>query len=456
MLNASRTKIETLLVDFLTENKEVLVYGWIKTARSSKNVSFIQLNDGSTFNNLQLVFDHSVISFDSSSMLTGTCISAKGIVVKSQGKEQSIELLVKEVNIIGTVDEEYPLQKKRHSFEFLRDFTNIRSRTNTYSAVLNVRSKLSHIIHKFFDEKGFKYIHTPLLTKSDCEGAGETFKVTTLDLNKGGNVKDDFFKQPAYLTVSGQLEAEMLALSHGEVYTFGPTFRADPSTTMRHASEFWMVEPEMAFYDLEDLKELIEVFIKYITSNVKCECKEELKFFNKYIEKNLMKRYDIVLKEDFASIEFSEVIKILGKKQNKFKTKVLLDKDLSTEHERYLVDKVFKKPLFITNYPSSFKPFYMRLNEGGDTVACLDLLFPEIGEIIGGSQREERYNMLKQRAAAKKIDGNAYEWYMQSRRWGSAPHSGFGLGLERMIMYLTGMVNIKDVISFPRTVGNIY
>jgi len=371
-------------------------------------------------------------------------------------------MLVSSLEVIGQSDEKYPLQKKRHTLEFLRTMPHLRSRTNTLFAVFNVRNELARAVHNYFQNKGFMYMNSPILTKSDCEGAGEMFQVTTLNLeeiDKKENPLDysqEFFKEPVNLTVSGQLESEPFALSHGEVYTFGPTFRADPSTTPKHASEFWMIEPEMAFYDFDDLLILIEDFIKSVTADVKESCPSEIAFFKRFINKEIDKRYDAILNNKFERISYTEAIDILKKAKKPFENEAVWGEDLFSEHERYLTDEYFKKPVFVTDYPASFKAFYMRENEDGKTVACLDLLVPYVGEIITGSQREERYDVLKRKLNEKGMDESIYDWYLDIRKWGSAPHSGFGLGFERLIMYLTGIENIRDTIPYPRNKGKIY
>lgn len=461
MLNTQRTKISEIIKDSF-EPKEVSVYGWIKTVRSSKNLFFIELNDGSCFESLQLVLDASSakLTFGEGDLLTGVCISATGTIVSSPAQGQKNEMQVKDLQIVGPVDADYPMQKKRHTMEFLRSYPHLRAKTNTFYAVFKMRSKLAAAIHNYFQKKDFVYLHTPIITVNDCEGGSEAFQVTSLNLNevkdKGLDYANDFFKQPAFLTVSGQLEAEPFALSHSAVYTFGPTFRADPSDTPRHAAEFWMMEPEMAFYDFEDLLDLIEDFVKSVTREIQGTCPTEIEFFQKYIEPDLKQRYDAILDGKFERVDFAEVIEILKKSGQKFENQPEWGEDLFIEHERYLVDEYFKKPVLVTNYPENFKSFYMRLNEDGRSVACVDLLLPGIGEVVGGSQREERYEHLKKRMEQKKMDPKLYEWYLETRRWGSAPHSGFGLGFERLVMYLTGMKNVKDVIPYPRAARKIY
>lgn len=458
MINAKRTPIEWILKSKLSEKQkeQVEVWGWIRTSRFSKNISFISINDGSSFESLQLVVENNSLKVDENKLLTGSSVRAKGRVVASSGS-QSCELQVSELEVISSADDRFPLQKKRHTQEFLREISHLRPRTNTHLAVGIVRSKLANAIHSFFSKEGFRYVHAPILTKSDCEGAGETFRVTSQDPTKttAFNWKNDLFGQEVFLTVSGQLEAEALAMGLGQVYTFGPTFRADPSETTRHASEFWMVEPEMAFYDLDDLKSLISKFIKNITQTIWDECKSEIKFFTQYIEPDLEKRFRTILDEDFGDITYEEAQNLLAKSNKNFEIKPGYGNDIATEHERYLVDEVFKRPVFVTNYPRTIKPFYMRQNADGKTVACLDLLAPGIGEIIGGSQREERYEVLEREMKSHGLNDD-YRWYLETRQWGSVPHAGFGLGFERMMMYLTGVKNIKDVLAFPRASRRVW
>lgn len=441
----------------------VTVYSWVKTARTGKSVAFASLNDGSTTNNLQAVFDRNLFSAEQlSDLLTGACICVTGEVVESQGKEQSVEISAKKLEIVGPVDEEYPLQKKRHSMEFLRTMPHLRSRTNTFSSVFRVSHHLSMAVHKFFDENGFFNIHTPFITESDCEGAGETFQLTSLPLDKlplkDGEVDyyKDYFRKKAFLTVSGQLEAEPFALSLGKVYTFGPTFRADPSDTRIHGAEFWMLEPEMAFFDLEDNLDLIEKFVKYTAAYLMEKCSDDITFFSKFFEKTLMDRYKSLLENDFGRVTYTEAIEIIQSAKKEFDTIPEWGDDLATEHERFLAEEHFGKPVFVTDYPASMKPFYMYVNDDEKTVRACDLLAPGVGELVGGSQREHRLPILKKRAIEQGLDMETYRWYMELRRWGTAPHAGFGLGFERLLMYLTGMDNIRDVVPFPRTFGKMY
>ncbi|MFH1522342.1 MAG: asparagine--tRNA ligase [Patescibacteria group bacterium] len=441
-------------------NHEVVVQGWIRTVRSSNKVGFIELNDGTYFKGLQIVFAKELNNFNELTKITvGSAIEVKGKLMESPAKGQAFELKAGVVNIISLADPDYPLQKKRHSFEFLRTIAHLRSRSNTFLAVFRVRSVLDYAIHKFFQDKGFVYIHTPIITSSDCEGAGEMFQVTTQPpLAKGEKISadysHDFFGKKAGLTVSGQLNAEALAMAFKNVYTFGPTFRAENSNTARHAAEFWMIEPEMAFANLENDMDLAEEMIKYIINYVLEECPEEMEFFNKFIYKNLLERLDKVVSSKFKHITYSEAIELLLKADKKFEYPVRWGIDLQSEHERYITEEIFNKPTFIVDYPKEIKAFYMRLNDDNKTVAAMDLLVPEVGEIIGGSQREERSEVLKKRMEEAGLDLKDYQWYLDIRRYGGVKHAGFGLGFERMIMYLTGMNNIRDVIPFPRTPKN--
>mgnify|MGYP001106456448 FL=1 len=454
-----RTPISSILSG-KTGNREVTVYGWVRTARSGKNVSFASITDGSTPEQLQVVFSRERFA-DLSELATGACIRVTGMVVESPGEEQSRELDARELEVVGPAGEEYPLQKKRHSLEFLRSIPHLRVRTNTFGAVFRMSHHLSLAIHRFFDEEGFYFIHAPLITTSDAEGAGESFQVTSMPLDRitlrDGLVdySEDYFRRQAFLTVSAQLEAEPMALSMGKVYTFGPTFRADPSDTRFHTAEFWMIEPEMAFFDLDDDIRLIERFIKYTASYLKDKCGSDIAFFGRFYEKQLEDRYRMLMESDFARITYTEAIDMMRESGRDFQVPPEWGCDISTEYERFLADEHFASPVFVTDYPAAIKPFYMRLNDDGRTVACTDLLFPQVGEIVGGSQREERLDVLQQRAAECGIDIDDYAWYFDIRRWGSAPHAGFGLGFERLLMYLTGMENIRDVIPFPRSKGRM-
>jgi len=444
------------------ENKEITVGGWVRTIRDLKTFGFIELNDGSFLKSLQIVFEDGVVeNFEEIAKLNvGSSISCEGTLVLTPAAKQPFELKAKKIAVEGKSQPDYPLQKKRHSFEFLRTITHLRPRTNTFSAVFRIRSLAAYAIHKFFNERGFIYVNTPIITVSDCEGAGEMFRVSTLDFGnlpkKDGKVdfSQDFFGKEAYLTVSGQLEAESYALAFGKVYTFGPTFRAENSNTARHAAEFWMIEPEMAFADLQDDMALAEDMIKYIINYCLENAPEEMGFFNNFIDNTLLDRLNNVISNEFARISYTEAVDILKEAKEDFVYPVAWGMDLQTEHERYITEKVFKKPVFVTDYPKEIKAFYMRLNDDGKTVAAMDLLVPGVGEIIGGSQREERFDVLVKKMKDAGLNIDDYWWYLDLRKYGSAKHAGFGLGFERMIMYLTGMSNIRDVLSFPRTVNN--
>ncbi len=442
------------------QDEIVTVYGWVRTARSGKNVAFASITDGSAISPLQIVFDRN--KFDNiSGLQTGACIKVSGSIVESPGAEQSREISADELEIIGPAGDDYPLQKKRHSIEFLRSLPHLRARTNTFGAVFRMSHHLSLAIHRFFDENGFFFVHAPLITTSDAEGAGETFQVTSMPLDsitlKNGDVdySTDYFKRQAFLTVSAQLEAEPLALAMGKVYTFAPTFRADPSDTRFHTAEFWMIEPEMAFFDLDDDISLIEDFIKFTARYLHEKCPEDISFFCEFYEKRLKNRYRMLIESDFARITYTDAIELLKKNSSSFEVAPEWGSDISTEYERFLADKHFGCPVFITDYPAAIKPFYMRLNDDGRTVACTDLIIPEVGETVGGSQREERLDVLSTRAMECGINLDDYSWYFDIRKWGSAPHAGFGLGFERLLMYLTGMENIRDVIPFPRSKGKM-
>ena len=444
------------------ENKEVTVEAWVKTVRASKNFGFIEINDGSFFKNVQVVFNSDLSNFAEVSKLTiSSSIKVVGTVVVTENAKQPFEIHANTVNIFNLSDNQYPLQKKRHSFEYMRTIAHLRPRSNTFNAVFRVRSVLAYAIHQFFQERGFVYVNTPLLTSSDAEGAGEMFNVNSFDLanvpkNEDGSVdfSKDFFGKPAHLTVSGQLNAETYAMAFRNVYTFGPTFRAEDSNTVKHAAEFWMVEPEICFADLKDDMDLAEDMIKFIFSTVLEKCPEEMEFFNSFIDKTLLDRLHNVINSDFGRITYTDAIKELEKANDEFEFKVSWGIDLQTEHERYLCEKVFKKPVFVTDYPKDIKAFYMKQNPDGKTVAAADLLAPGIGEIIGGSQREENYDKLVTRMKELNMPLDEYYWYLDLRKYGSCNHAGFGLGFERAIMYLTGMQNIRDVIPFPRTPKN--
>jgi len=475
-----RTKIKKILQDGTVDQK-VLVKGWVRTKRESKNVVFVNINDGSTIHNLQAVADPS--QFDEAiirKITTGACVALEGTLAQSMGKGQQLELLPESIDILGVADpDKYPLQPKKHSFEFLREIAHMRPRTNTFSAIFRIRHALIFAIHKYFNDKGFYNIHTPIITGSDAEGAGEMFQVTTLDLKNTPLTEEgkidfgkDFFEKPTNLTVSGQLEAELAALALSEVYTFGPTFRAENSNTARHLAEFWMIEPEMAFYELDDNMDLAEDFLKNVIQYAIDNCADDLDFLNKRLldeEKNkkkeeksemtLLERLQFIIDNQFERITYTEAIDILknSKPNKKKKFQYLIESwgaDLQSEHERYLVEKHFKKPVILTDYPKEIKAFYMKQNEDDKTVRAMDILFPGIGEIVGGSQREENYEKLHNRIKEMDIHEESVWWYLDTRKFGSCPHSGFGLGFERLLLFVTGMSNIRDVIPFPRTPGN--
>lgn len=457
-----RIKIKDLLLSPAT-GEEVLVKGWVRTKREIKNVAFIALNDGSTINNIQIVVEVSNVAPDLlKDITTGASIGVRGMLVESQGQGQTVEIQASSVELYGRCDPEtYPLQKKGHSMEFLRDIAYLRFRTNTFGAVFRMRHAMSFAIHKYFNDRGFFYLHTPIITGSDAEGAGEMFRVTTLDLeNLPRNEKNeidfsgDFFGRPTNLTVSGQLEGELGALALGEIYTFGPTFRAENSNTPRHLAEFWMIEPEMAFWDLNDNMDLAEDFLKYLIKYALDNCRDDLGFLNKMIDKELIERLEFVLANDFIRLPYTDAIKILESAGRKWEYPVGWGRDLQAEHERYLVEVHFKKPVILTDYPKSIKAFYMKQNDDGKTVRAMDVLFPGIGEIIGGSQREEEFEKLSSRITEMNLPQKDLWWYLDTRRFGTVPHSGFGLGFERLILFMTGMSNIRDVIPFPRTPRN--
>ena len=444
-------------------DKEVKLGAWVRKIRSQKNFGFLEINDGSFFNGIQVVFDTSLENFDEISRLSiASSVIVEGTLVKSEGAGQEFEIKASKVEECQKADLDYPLQNKRHSFEFLRTKSHLRARTNTFSAVFRVRSAAAYAIHKFFQEQNFVYVHTPIITSSDAEGAGEMFRITTLDLNNvpknedgSINFQKDFFGKSTNLTVSGQLNGETYCAAFRNIYTFGPTFRAEYSNTARHASEFWMIEPEMAFADLEVNMDIAEKMVKYIIRYVMETCPEEMNFFNQFIEKGLFDKLNNVLNNDFGRLTYTEAIDILEKSGKKFEYPVKWGIDLQSEHERYLAEEHFKKPVFLVDYPKDIKAFYMKLNEDGKTVRAMDLLAPQIGEIIGGSQREDNLEILETRMNELGMDKEDYSFYLDLRKYGSFPHSGYGLGFERMIMYLTGMANIRDVIPFPRTPNNI-
>ncbi len=442
--------------------KEITVGGWVRSIRASKSFGFIVLSDGTYFNTLQVVYHDAMENFQAVSKLNvGTALIVKGTLVETPEAKQPFELQATEVTVEGPSTPDYPLQKKRHSLEYLRTITHLRPRTNTFQAVFRVRSLIAYAIHKFFQERDFVYVHTPLITGSDCEGAGEMFQVTTLDLQNLPITEDgkvdfskDFFNKPTNLTVSGQLNGETFAQAFRNIYTFGPTFRAEKSYTQRHAAEFWMIEPEIAFADLEDEMQLSEDMIKYIFRYVLDNCPREMKFFNDFYDNGLIERLENICGASFARVDYTDAVAMLEKVKDRFEYPVYWGCDLQTEHERYLTEEVYKAPIFVTNYPKEIKAFYMRQNDDGKTVAAMDLLVPGIGELIGGSQREERLDVLYQRIDEMGLKREDYWWYTDLRRFGGTVHSGYGLGFERMVMYLTGITNIRDVIPFPRTVGN--
>lgn len=457
------------IIDLLKGNKneeigkEICVKGWVRTKRGNKNIAFVALNDGTIIHNIQIVIE--LVNFEEDlikRITTGACLRVNGKLVESVGQGQNVEIQATEIEIYGEADvETYPLQKKGHTLEFLREIAHLRPRTNTFGAVFRIRHAMAFAIHKFYNDRGFFYWHSPLITASDAEGAGEMFQVTTLDLNNvpktaEGKVdySQDFYSRQTSLTVSGQLEGELGALSLGKIYTFGPTFRAENSNTPRHLSEFWMIEPEMAFYELEDNMNLAEEFIKYLVNYALENCKDDLEFLQNMYDKELISRLEFVVNNDFVRLKYTEAIEILEKADQKFEFPVGWGIDLQSEHERYLVEKHFKKPVILIDYPKEIKAFYMKQNEDGKTVGAMDVLFPKIGEIIGGSQREENMDKLVARMHEVGIDPEDMKWYLDTRRFGSAPHSGFGLGFERLLLFVTGMVNIRDVIPFPRTPNN--
>lgn len=441
-------------------DQQVTIQGWVRTKREQKTFTFLEVNDGSSMAGLQAVVNAELSDYEATMkrINTGASVEITGVLVPSQGKGQRIEIQAESVTVYGEADPEtYPLQKKRHSFEFLRDIGHLRSRTNTLGAVFRVRNACATAIHQFFQERGFLWVHTPILTASDCEGAGEMFTVTRFNLDKlpvqNGKVdySQDFFGKPTYLTVSGQLEAEIMAMAFSDVYTFGPTFRAENSNTSRHLAEFWMVEPEMAFCDLQGDMELAEAFLKHIFQYVMNHCQDDMEFFNQRIDNSVLATAENIINNEFARVTYTEAIDLLEKADRSFEYPVSWGLDLQSEHERYLAEDLFKKPVIVTNYPTEIKAFYMRLDEGEKTVSAMDILAPKIGEIIGGSQREERLDVLERRIVAQGLDPATYWWYLDLRRFGTVPHAGFGLGFERLVQFMTGMQNIRDVIPFPRT-----
>lgn len=443
--------------------KEVTLSGWIRTLRSSKNFGFIEINDGTYFKNVQIVFEETGVSNykEISKQNVGAALTIKGILTETPEAKQPFEIKADEITVEGESNPDFPLQKKRHSLEFLRSIAHLRPRTNTFSAVFRVRSVAAYAIHKFFNERGFVYAHTPIITGSDCEGAGEMFRVTTLNLNDLPKNEDgildcsaDFFGRATNLTVSGQLEAETMAMAFKNVYTFGPTFRSENSNTPRHAAEFWMIEPEIAFADLNDDMALAQDMIKYVIRYVLDECPLEMEFFNNFFDKGLTNRLESLVNSEFEHLTYTKAVELLEKEKDKFEYPVYWGCDLQTEHERYLTEKILKKPVFVTDYPKEIKAFYMRMNEDNKTVAAMDLLVPGVGEIIGGSQREERYDALLARMDELGLNTEDYWWYLDLRKFGTVKHAGFGLGFERLIMYITSISNIRDVIPYPRTVGS--
>ena len=459
-----RTEIKQLFVNMPADGAVVTVEGWAKTVRDSKNIGFIELNDGSCFKGVQIVFEQAKIEnyTEVAKSGVGTAFAVTGKVVLTPQAKQPLEINADTIEVIGTCPSEYPLQKKRHTVEYLRTMPHLRPRTNLFSAAFRVRSTAAFAIHKFFNENGFVYMNTPLITGSDCEGAGEMFQVTTFDLNNIPRTEEgkidftqDFFGQAANLTVSGQLEGEAMAMAFGKIYTFGPTFRAENSNTPRHAAEFWMMEPEMAFADLNDYMDNAEAMIKYVIGYVLENCPQDIDFFNQFVDKGLKERLTNLVNSEFVRLTYTKAIELLQPHNDKFQYKVEWGTDLQTEHERFLTEQIYKKPVFVTNYPKEIKSFYMRLDDDGKTVAAADMLVPGVGELCGGSQREERYDILVQRMEECGLDRKDYEWYLDLRRFGGVKHAGYGLGFERLIMYITGISNIRDVIPFPRTTGTL-
>ncbi|MBZ0196725.1 MAG: asparagine--tRNA ligase [Ignavibacteriaceae bacterium] len=445
------------------EGNKLKLSGWVRTSRASKTFGFVELNDGSCFKNLQIVFDESLPNFDEIEKISiGSSLEITGEWVRSPGDKQPFELKAEEIKVIGFASLDNPIQKKRHSFEFLRTIAHLRPRTNTFMATFRVRSIVSHAIHKFFQDRGFVYVHTPIITSTDAEGAGEMFRITTLDMANPPRTDEgkidysqELFGKSSFLTVSGQLAVEAFCFAFRNVYTFGPTFRAENSNTARHANEFWMIEPEIAFADLNDDMALAQDMMKYILNEVMTHAPNELEFFNKFVDNELLARLDNVVNSDFATITYTEAVDYLKKSGNKFEYPVEWGENLQTEHERYITEAVFKKPVFVIDYPKDIKAFYMKLNSDNKTVRAMDLLVPGVGEIIGGSQREENYDVLHQKMLDIGIVPEEYEWYQDIRKYGTFPHAGFGLGLERAVMYLTGMKNIRDVIPYPRTPNSL-
>lgn len=452
-----RTKIKDLFLSETTKD-EVLIKGWVRTRRDSKDFSFVEVNDGSCLQNIQVIANNNLNNYDNEvkKLTTGSSVAIKGALVDSKGS-QKYEIIAKELKVYDFADEDFPLQKKRHTDEYLRTIAHLRPRTNKYGAAFRVRSALAYAIHKFFQERGFNYVHTPIITASDAEGAGEMFQVTTLDMTNPPKVdgkidyKEDFFGKQAHLTVSGQLNGEMFAMGLGDIYTFGPTFRAENSNTPRHAAEFWMIEPEMAFADIHDDMDLAEDMVKYLVRYVMENCAEDLELFANFIDPTLMDTLNTIVNNDFARITYTEAMEIMAKSGHTFEYEPKYGADMQTEHERYLSEVHFKKPVIVRDYPKEIKAFYMKVNPDNKTVAAMDVLVPRIGELIGGSQREDNYDVLVQKIKDMGMDEKDYDWYLDSRRYGSVPHAGFGLGFDRMLMLVTGITNIRDTIPFPRT-----
>ncbi|MEM7469232.1 MAG: asparagine--tRNA ligase [Pseudomonadota bacterium] len=457
MIAGNRTTIRALLNE-TEEREQITLYGWVRTRRDSKAFSFLEVNDGSTLSSIQIIVDASLPTYEIIKQInTGASVRVDGRLVESPGKGQDWEVQATAIALIGSAPEDYPLQKKRHSDEFLRSISHLRARTNKYGAMFRIRSRLSFAIHQFFQTRGFNYIHTPIITGSDCEGAGDMFRVTTFDLNSvptsNGtvNFEDDFFGKEAHLTVSGQLAVETYCLALDKVYTFGPTFRSENSNTSRHMSEFWMIEPEIAFADLEDDMQLAEDMVRYLISFLREDCREDFGLFSRFVDKKLIEKLDRVVENDFIRLPYTEAIDILKGSKQRFEFEPAWGADLQSEHERFLTEEHFGKPVFVYDWPRDIKAFYMRQNDDGKTVAAMDLLIPGVGELIGGSQREERLDVLTKRIEELSLDPADYWWYLDTRRFGSAPHAGFGLGFERFLMFVTGVGNIRDVIPFPRT-----
>jgi asparaginyl-tRNA synthetase len=453
----TRTRVRSILIeDKIAVGEKLIILGWVRSVRASKNVAFIVVNDGSCMGNIQGVIDNPESFPNLQDVTTGSSVRMVGELVESAGKGQKYEIKIDELQLIGEADQSYPLQKKRHSYEYLREIAHLRPRGNTFGCVNRIRSKIAYAIHKYYQERGFYYIHSPIITASDAEGAGELFRVTALDLNNlpmvDGEVDfdKDFFSGEAFLNVSGQLEGELLACALGDIYTFAPTFRAENSNTARHASEFWMIEPEMAFCELEEDMQVAEDFLKFLFEYALTECADEMEFFGTWIDKTVQETLEGVVKSEFERVTYTEAVKILEKSGQKFEFPVAWGNDLQSEHERYLTEKHFKKPAIVYDYPREIKAFYMRVNDDGKTVRALDVLVPKIGEIIGGSEREYRHDVLVERIKECGLPIENYDWYLDIRKYGSVPHAGFGLGFERTLMYITGMANIRDVIAFPR------